>query len=503
MKKERMRRSSLARAIRRAPLRFFLLGLCLDTATVRGQSPSDPNVAPRSDPAQLPATPPAPASSTSAASSESEVSSQDTAATFKVRVNLVLVRVVVRDAAGNVVADLKKEDFQLFDNRKPQAISTFAVETPDSHVSVASEKAMGNDGNAAAASGSTSTSATLPHRFVAVVVDDANLSNDDVLAVRDAVSRLFDLLGGSDRVGIYTTSGQFAQEFTADHEALHKSLAYIRPRPLGSSTGVQDCPPISNYEADQIVNYQDAQALDVAIQDTINCAFRGDPSFTAAATSLVKSTSQHTVAAGDSQTSYILHRLEDLTDRLAMMPGQRLMVFVSPGFIRTVRTQGGGDLLDRATRAGIVINTIDARGLYTLQVAGDVSIAVHDTPVSAGIKASLRAAEQSARSNILDELAGGTGGTFLHNSNDLGGLLRRAVIAPPLSYLIGFSPQNLKADGHYHVLAVSLLGNPKVTIQARNGYFAPSAVADPAAAPCGKSKKQFFLNKRHTICRLI
>jgi VWFA-related protein len=362
-----MRRSSLARAIRRAPLRFFLLGLCFDTATVRGQSPSDPNIAPRLDSAQSPptVTPPAPGSSSNAGSSESEVSSQDTAPAFKVRVNLVLVRVVIRDAAGNVVPNLKKEDFQVFDNRKPQAISTFAVETPDSHVSVAPEKAVGSDADAAAASGSTSTSPTQPHRFVAVVVDDANLLNDDVFPVRDAVSRLCDFLGGSDRVGIYTTSGQFGQEFTADHEALHKSLVYIRPRPLESSTGVQDCPPISNYEADRIVNYHDAQALDVAIQDTINCAFRGDPNFTAAATSLVKSTSQHTVAAGDSQTSYILRRLEDVTERLAMMPGQRLMVFVSPGFIRTVRKQGGGDLLDRANRAGIVINSIDARGLHT------------------------------------------------------------------------------------------------------------------------------------------
>src|ERR1700730_12952621 len=101
-----MRRSLLARAIQLASFLLFPLGVLFFTATVRGQSPSDPNVAPRSDSAQLPATPPAPASSTSAASSESEVSSQDTAATFKVRVNLVLVRVVVRDAAGNVVADL-------------------------------------------------------------------------------------------------------------------------------------------------------------------------------------------------------------------------------------------------------------------------------------------------------------------------------------------------------------------------------------------------------------
>ena len=51
-----------------------------------------------------------------------EIVSHDSPATFKVRVNLVLVRVVVRDSDGKVVANLKKEDFQLADDRKPQII---------------------------------------------------------------------------------------------------------------------------------------------------------------------------------------------------------------------------------------------------------------------------------------------------------------------------------------------------------------------------------------------
>ena len=207
-----MRRSLLARAIQFAPLLLFPVGLPFFTTPAPGQAPPDPKIPPRADSAQAsPGTPaPTPASSTNAASSEVEVSSQDTSATFKVRVNLVLVRVVVRDGAGNVVLSLTKEDFQLFDNRKPLPISTFAVETRDSYVSVFPEKAMVGDVNAAAAS--ASTSATLPHRFVAVVVDDANLSNDNALPVRNAVSRLFDSLAMSDRVGIYTTSSQFAQE---------------------------------------------------------------------------------------------------------------------------------------------------------------------------------------------------------------------------------------------------------------------------------------------------
>ena len=65
-------------------------------------------------------------------SDNSELVSQDSPATFKVRVNLVLVRVVVRDNQGKVVTDLRREDFQLFDNRKPQAITFFSSESPES-----------------------------------------------------------------------------------------------------------------------------------------------------------------------------------------------------------------------------------------------------------------------------------------------------------------------------------------------------------------------------------
>src|ERR1700682_519037 len=44
----------------------------------------------------------------------SELATRDTSATFKVRVNLVQVRVVVRDAGGAPVENLQKEDFELF-----------------------------------------------------------------------------------------------------------------------------------------------------------------------------------------------------------------------------------------------------------------------------------------------------------------------------------------------------------------------------------------------------
>src|SRR2546421_11284109 len=84
-----------------------------------------------------------------------EVSSHDTPTTFKVRVNLVLVRVVVRDSQGKVVSNLKKEDFQLYDNRKLQTISSFSVETPETRTAsaVASPAEVGSSSSADAAGG--------------------------------------------------------------------------------------------------------------------------------------------------------------------------------------------------------------------------------------------------------------------------------------------------------------------------------------------------------------
>src|SRR5689334_21047236 len=55
--------------------------------------------------------------------------SQDQPLVFKSKVNLIMVPVVVRDKKGNAIATLQRENFQLFDNGKPQVISSFSVET--------------------------------------------------------------------------------------------------------------------------------------------------------------------------------------------------------------------------------------------------------------------------------------------------------------------------------------------------------------------------------------
>ena len=47
--------------------------------------------------------------------------------TFKVQAEYVEVDVQVTDQKGSFVRDLKKEDFEVFENGKPQTISAFSV----------------------------------------------------------------------------------------------------------------------------------------------------------------------------------------------------------------------------------------------------------------------------------------------------------------------------------------------------------------------------------------
>jgi VWFA-related protein len=428
------------------------------------------------------------------ANDASEVSSRDTPPTFRVRVNLVLLRAVVRDNTGKVVTNLKKEDFQLSDNRKPQVISTFSTETPESHKVPSTTKLPEPNAEGNASGESAAAIAALPQRFVAVVFDDTDMMIEDTVWVRSAATRLFAALAPTDRVGIYSTSGQITQEFTQEHERLQKTLLGVAPRPLtGNGNGLHECPEISYYQADQIENKRDVQALAVAAEDALQCAFRGDSRFAQQAQMLAATASLRALSNGDAQTEYVYRHLEDIIKRVAAMPGQRVMVFVSPGFvITTMLNMESSSLIDRANRANIVINTIDARGLYTPDLMGDISDPPHDSKKTLGIKSLYRVAAQSVQSDVLAQLADGTGGTFFHNRNDIDEGLREATAAPAMSYLLGFSPQNLKINGAYHTLKVTLTGKQKFSVQARHGYYAPRTIADPAEAAKEEIQEALF-----------
>ncbi len=178
--------------------------------------------------------------------------------------------------------------------------------------------------------------------------------------------------------------------------------------------------------------------------------------------------------AGGHEIRTALLVLQDVIRRMASLPGQRSVLLVSPGFLLGDRRLDSVEVMDRAIRSNVVINTLDARGLYV------------NTAFKADndVRPQYFAYQQETdrlRADVLQALADGTGGTFIHNTNDLGGGMRRLASAPEYTYILAFSPKGLKHDGKYHPLKVTVT-EPKLTVFARQGYYAPKEITPEQAA---------------------
>ena len=117
---------------------------------------------------------------------------------------MVQVSVVLRDPKGRAVGNLRKEDFRLFDDRSPQKITSFALETSARARAISSgQGAMKTIGDV------DDDKRSLPaERDVAYIFDDLHATFADLASSRDAAARHIAALGGEDRAAIFTTSGE-------------------------------------------------------------------------------------------------------------------------------------------------------------------------------------------------------------------------------------------------------------------------------------------------------
>ena len=156
------------------------------------------------------------------------MTSREMPATFKSRVNLVMVPVVVRDPGGHAVGSLRKQDFQLFDKGKPQVITEFSVEksaaktVPEAEIAAA--KAEQKPGEP--------TPPQLPEHYTAYLFDDVHAEFGDLIPARDAAIRHLAALDSAARAAIFSTSGQTSLDFTDDRAKLRETLLRLQPRPI-------------------------------------------------------------------------------------------------------------------------------------------------------------------------------------------------------------------------------------------------------------------------------
>ncbi|HEX4276769.1 MAG TPA: VWA domain-containing protein [Bryobacteraceae bacterium] len=394
-----------------------------------------------------------------------EIASTRSPATFTSGVNLVSVPVVVRDAKGRAVGNLRQEDFRLFDKGKQQVIVRFEVQ----HYALPAGSGPAAGAKTAPAplapsdTASDTGGALLPDRYVAYIFDDIHLTFEDLARVREAAEKHFaETLDPHSRAAIFTTSGRVFLDFTNDRDKLHEALRRITVGPSAAPVAPREfelghrnpCPPnVSYYQADLVLNAQDQQQLNAVEAAAVAC-YGPDPGPPA----LGMAVATEVAGAGRVDTQNSLSSLSELVRRISAMPGRRSIVLLSPGFIvpRELRLQESS-LMDSAIRSKVSVSGLDARGLYTQQ-----------------------SREAAVLRDTLKDLADGTGGRAFYNDNSFQEGLRLLAAPPEFTYILAFSPQNLKYDGSYHTLRVALENSKGLDVQARHGYWAPNHAADAA-----------------------
>lgn len=405
------------------------------------------------------------------------------AAALRIHRDVIQVDVVVRDAKGQAVGALKQQDFKVYDKGKEQTISQFTVER-------AAPRIVGGQTSSQPSASTSAPSSAAPtpsqQRFIALFFDDRNTPFSDLAYAREAAEKFVqENLHQGDKVGVFTASASTALDFTDDKQQVLKTIESVHMQPVGLRSA--NCPgalrefPMGPYAAHLIIDEGDTEARSLYL-----CG--GNTPSTQAETEILART---VLSSAEVISKSSLGSLDSVIGHLSQMPGHRIVVLTSSGFftasLQPQLDQVTGDALD----AGVVINSLDAKGLVARAPGGQAKDSpmnsgamggsgLGDSPLaSGGVPASeyekqLLKKQQDEMDDVMADLARDTGGVFFHNNNDLDLGLREMAAAPDVSYRLGFSPVDLKPDGKFHDLKVKLAVPGQFQIQARRGYFAPS-----------------------------
>jgi VWFA-related protein len=408
---------------------------------------------------------------------------------LKVQTNQVEVRVVVQDAKGEPVPGLSQTAFRVFDNGKPQAISSFSVETRASRASSVNTPTSPNSTpeNPLGVPGSVPTTLTA-YRYLVLFFDDSTLVGGD-LAYPVAAAKKFvnENLEPGDRVALFTTSSAVTVDFTDDRLKLLDAIAKISSHPRRVDEVGRGCPRITPYQAFLMANNLDTRAFDLAVEEAIHCHWDPtdprDVECRKSETRLIMPLARSVLSFSDDYARHTLSVLASVVRYLGQMQGQKVLVLTSSGF-QTLTAEVGQDqskLIDEALHAGIIINSLDARGLATDSIGGGIAA---PSPVSLpgrmelmDFRDELAIRQRVVFSDPMALLARGTGGRYFQNRNDLDTGMRELASAPEISYVLGFLPEGLKPDGSFHRLKVDLPESKGFKLTTRLGYFAPSPPA--------------------------
>ncbi|HEU4835534.1 MAG TPA: VWA domain-containing protein [Pyrinomonadaceae bacterium] len=395
---------------------------------------------------------------------------------IKFDTSLVQTDVMVFDKNGRFVEGLKPEQFQLKINNTPREISFFEA-IRSGTLGGQREEVPANQPNSIAALRSAAQ-----RRAVIFFVDDLHLAPDSLERTRRALLEFISSgIGEKDLIAITSPSGQvgFLQQFTANKDALRTAVARLNYRATPKLD--MGSPPMSEYIAMKI-REGDESALTFYVQEMQKqaCYKAGNSVIcTMSPQSIrqqVRNRAQQIVQNSAPSTDDTLRLLEGLMRTAAQLPGRKLVFVISDGFYLTDKKYGAIDRIkkvtDAAGRAGVVIYTLDARG-----IVGD-SIDINRPMDTGGLLHGAGIGELSASQDGLNALAKDTGGQAFRNTNQpMHQWVEKIMDETSRYYLLAWKPDNEEQKrGKFKDIDVSIVGRPELKVRMRTSYFKSAAL---------------------------
>jgi VWFA-related protein len=415
-----------------------------------------------------------------------------------VQTQLVQLDAVVRDSRGHPIAGLTQGDFEILDEGKLRQIAAFSVESRPSASTAATVPVAPSLTGATNATAPVHASAS-PSRFVLLFFDDLHANTGELRRVQNSAGYFVrHSLDANTRAAVFAASEGLTLDFTADADKLAAAIGKLGSHVRVSESGIMPCPRISPYQAYVIFNNIDPSAMVAAVSEAAACNSADTTIANPYAKSGARAGTLSKLPAANDQLSIVVQQqvgqtwemvraaslqsydaLAAAIARLAATQGMHVLLLASDGFLSGPEEAGRQqDLIDDAVRSGIVINGLDAKGLWSeppVRPFNEVSEAITQPIQTYQFEAASIGARNSTLNSTISELASATGGLFFHNNNDLAAGFEQLGAVPETSYLMAFHPDPQDAAGKYHKLKVRLIAGRTGYVQTRPGYFAPSA----------------------------
>jgi VWFA-related protein len=370
--------------------------------------------------------------------------------TLRVESELVLVNVSVKDKRGNIIANLKPEDFTILEDSKVQKVISFDIENMDAvaNQDVSQAKPLLDSSPAPSGAASTNRASTSSQnqfkdrRLIILFFDLSSMEPDEIdRAVTSAEHYVDTQMAAADLVSIVSLGSSLLvnQDFTSDHELLKKQL-----QAFGEGSG---------------------QGFEEGTTGTTEGTPDTGQSFTADDT-------EYNIFNTDRR----LEALRSVAERLSHVQQKKSLIYFSNGMDRT-GIENQSELraaTNSAVRSNMAIYTMDLRGLQAIVAGGEAQNAsLRGTSAYSGQSMINALNSNFTTQETLVTLASDTGGRAFLDSNDFSQVYKGVQQDSSTYYLLGYHSTNPARDGRYRRISVKV-NVPGAKIDFRRGYYAPA-----------------------------